>query len=306
MPETITQTDTTGTQTGATSEFELSKYIGEDGKFQEGWKDALVPEDLRSNKFYDIFSDVQGILKAAGNQAVTLGKYGTTKGILPINEKSTPAEIEMFRSAMGVPKEYKFTKPDDIDVVDLSPEYMTKTFEEFNKANLTQGQVDVAMGMFVNYLRDVEKAVDAEEEAEVQAAEALIQQEHGDNYEGRVHLANLAIEKITSGWNPERKARIFGTKENPAGINEPEFARLRPFFLDFLAEVGGKLSEHKIISETETAGGVAGLKKQLEDLEATPGFMDGKLRNSLDSRDRDKYAEFMKQRDELYHKLYPK
>jgi hypothetical protein len=310
MPEEIIATTPTPAEgtTGTTDAIDISKYINNDGTFREGYKDALVPEELRTNKFYDIFHDIQGIMKAAGHQAVTLGKYGTTKGVLPINEKSSPYEVEAFRAAMGVPKDgagYKYAPPEDISSEDLSPEFMKEVNESFNKAHYTQAQYDTAINLYTNHLRLIEKVVDEELSRQVSDAENRLRGEWGDMFDARTNLARAFITKMAGGWSPEKYNELFGeevtiqnedgTQETmrKGGINDAEFAPFRPLLLDLFATI------------EEKYGIVKSIQQQIEDIEATPGFMDGKLRGSMDSKDRAKYEELVKQRDALYKKMYP-
>ena len=254
--------------TPATSEDVIS-FINKDGTFKEGWKDVLLPEELRKENFYDsdFAKDIPTILKTVGNQAKMMGK----KGVVPISEKSSEMEIAEFRKAMGVPDQYNYAKPEDIKSVDLSDEFVKPIFEKFNKAHLNQGQFDVVMGVVHDYFRNLEKEYEDSVKEDVRKAEETIMAEHGVNYDSDVHLANFGIEKITAEWPPERKQRIFGTPEAPAGINAPEFAAMRPFFLDFCTEVGKRVSEGKIVTEVE--GTVTGsLQDQIDTLMKTDEY----------------------------------
>jgi hypothetical protein len=321
---TTTQTPAEGTTGTATTSvpLDISKYIEPDGKFKEGWKNSpLVPEELRTNKVYDLSSNLQEVLKMLGHQSVTLGKYGTTKGVLPITEKSSPFEIEAFRTALGVPKDatgYKYVPPEDISVEDMSPEFLQPTLAEFNKAHYTQPQVDVAMNLYANHLRLIDKAVDDELARQVADAQGRLETEWGDKLEARTNLAKAFITKMASGWSPEKYKELFGqevtitnqdgtqTKTREGGINDAEFAPLRPLLLDLFANIEEKYGVEDSALAPEVAGArVVSVQQQIEEIEATPGFMDGKLRSSLDSRDRAKYDELIKQRDALYKKQYP-
>lgn len=307
--------------TGTTETLDISQYIEPDGKFKEGWKNSpLVPEELRTSKVYDIAPDVQSAMKMLGHQAATLGKYGTTKGVLPINEKSSPLEVEAFRTALGVPKDgtgYKYTVPEGISVEDMSPEFLQPTLAEMNKAHYTQPQVDVAMRLYADHLQLMEKTVDEELARQVADAENRLEAEWGDKLEARTNLAKAFITKMASGWSPEKYNELFGkettitnpdgttTQTREGGINDAEFAPLRPLLLDLFATIEEKYGTEDSALAPEVAGVRVGSLQQQVD-EADKELYDNvKLKESLDSKDKMKYEELKKRREALYQKLYP-
>lgn len=302
---------------GATTNPDISQYIGSDGKFQAGWIDALVPEELRGSSFYKIPSDVQSLLKIAGNQAKTIGKYSTEKGLLPINEKSTPEEIEAFRGALGIPKDgtgYKYEPPKEIKSADMTAEAMAPVLSELNKAHYTQAQVDTFVKVVSGYLNETERAMEQELQKEQEEAEKQIRAAEEDNYESRLRASETAIEKIVGDWPPDMREKFFGKKEWDAETNEwtyeggivadAEYAHLRPYLFRIFADIGQKFGMEASAARDETAGGTGkSVQDQINELEATPGFMDGQLRTSLDPKDRAKHEEILKKRLELYGKL---
>jgi len=307
---------TTVTQPAQADAFDVSDYIAKDGKFTERFKE-LVPEDLRSNKVYDIFTDTQSLLKYVGNASVELGKYRSGKGVLPINEKSTPTEIDNFRVAMGVPKDgtgYQYKPPEDISSEDLSPEFLKGTFDELNKAHYTPAQAAVAMNIFENHLRTVEKAVDEELARQVSDAENKFNGEYGDQAPVRVELAKEFITKVVGHWNKGKYEELFGKEVKDdkgnvigrsGGINVPEFAGLNVLLNDLFASVQEKfgIEDSGLIPEG-TGTAAKSLKQQVEDAEKEV-YDNVKLKSSLDKRDRDRYDQLVAQRDMLMKRLHP-
>jgi hypothetical protein len=260
-----TQTETAAQTAPAEKPFNIGDYIEPDGRFKPGWKEALLPEDLRPEKFYDVFSDVKGILKTAGTDHRMIGK----KGVIVPTEKSSQSEVDAYRQAIGVPQDvsgYKWQKPDDIHIEDMSPEFTKGVLTEFHKAGYTPKQAETALNYYTNHLRGIEKALDMAEQQEFQIAEQKIREESGAAYDQRLHLANRMIEENTRGWSTEKKDAFL------SAINENN---LRPYVMDFLANVGGKFMEHKIIAEPEQSGIMtpAMAKTEIAKLEATPGFI---------------------------------
>lgn len=303
-----------------TKTFNIGDYVEPDGKFKENWKDGLVPAELRDSKFYNIFSDLPGLVKAAGNKEIELGKYRAGKGVLPINEKSSKEDIAAYRAAMGIPQDpsgYKFTPPEDISSEDLSPEFTKAAFTEMNKANLSQTQVDSVMNLYTNHLREVEKALDTDLARRVSEADAKFRGEYGDKADARIELATQFINKMAGGWDKEKYEALFGKEvavELPngqkgmvrvGGVNDPEFAEAKILLLDLFASIEEKYGIEDTSTMAEGTGIPAkSLQAQLD--EADKMVYDNiKLKSSLDSKDRAKYDELINIRDKIYKKLYP-
>jgi hypothetical protein len=305
---------TIGTTPSVETSVDISKYIEPSGKFKEGFKE-LIPEDLRTNKVYDIPSDIQGVLKMIGHQSQTIGKYGTTKGILPINDKSSPQEIEAYRTALGVPKDssgYKYVNPQGVTDTEFPPELKKTVFEAFNKGDYTQKQVDVAMGLWDGRMKEMQTQYDTQMKAKVEEAETRIRDKWGTNYDARLTLSKACVEDMKANMTPDDYDTLFGkevtnpdgSKMRQGGLNSPELSPIRPILLDLFASMKEKygLQDSALVSESENKG-VGSVREQIAELEATPGFMDGKLKQSLAPGDREKHAEIMAKRDILYSKL---
>ena len=301
--------------TGGEQEIDYSKYIGKDGKFLEGYKDALLPEDQRANKFFDTWgTDIKSILKVAGNQATMLGKYANTKGILPINERSTPFEIQAFREGMGVPKDgtgYKYELPQDISPEDVSPELTKMAFDRMNKVDSTPRQVNEMMNVYYDYIRQIEKEVMTELNNRTKAADERLNKEWGENRPVRMDLAKRFIDKMTGLWSGDKFKELCGEEivqqdgstTREGGINTPEFAALRPLLLDLFATIEEKYGIPDTATFSETSSSAAkSIEEQLKEVEATPDFMNGKLRTSQMPEDRAKHEELMKKRHDLITK----
>jgi hypothetical protein len=270
--------------------FDVGTCFNPDGTFKEGWKNSLVPEDLRTEKFFDIFTDIKGLVKTAGNQAKTIGKYSSTKGVLPINDKSTPEEIAAFEQAMGVPKthdEYKLEIPKGMEGV-FDQNLMAQAKQIFKDSRLNQAQVD-ALWKFETGRSQAAQLAQLKHLEEIDnAAEAQIHEAHSKDYDQALHLVNLGIEKITAAWPEEKRVALFGTEDQPGGINAPELAHLRPHLFDFLSSLGSMFAEAKMINPEDGGGGESyGIQSQIESLRAEPGFANGTLARTNPKRHRE-------------------
>jgi hypothetical protein len=302
------QTETGGTEPTPTQPTTTGGFIDNDGNFVGDWKGQYLDEDIRNENFFnsDYSKNVKTLLKKAYHNEKLLGEYtsGKKKGVIIPNEKSTPEEVEAFRLAMGVPKEYQYKKPDDIDDDVVTSEFMTDTMKKLNEVNVSQKQFDVVMNIFQDRIRAFEK--EGIEELNKNTREAIdrLQKEYGDKLDSRLDLAKRFITKITDKWSAEKYQELFGKEneqgERTGGINVPEFAHLRPLLIDLFAmveETYGIPSSAALSDTTEVKA--QSLEEQLKALEATPGFLDGKLRTSSNPVDRQKHEEIMKKRSDL-------
>ena len=245
-------------------------YINPDGTYKEGWKEALLPEDMRNEKFYDspFNSDVRELLKTAGNQARMLGK----KGVIPLNENSTEFEIQAWRRAHGVPDKYDYQKPDDLQMVDLSDEWLGTTLDTFNKANLSQKQVETVMGVFHDFFKSSEDEYSREETDAINKINQQILQEENTNYDENSQYIDKAVRQFTQGWPEEDIIKLFGQVDSKGGINSLEHIELKPLFRRFLSNIGRSVSEHHAV--TGELSGEA-LQAQLDKIMASEEYLKG-------------------------------
>jgi hypothetical protein len=282
-------------------------FINPDGSFKDGWREGLVPQEFQTSGVYSKVGDVKGAMRQLGY----LDKLVGSKGVIVPGEGSPQTVIEEFRAAIGVPKtsdDYlkSYKAPEDIAMIDMSPEAMKPVFAKLHEAGYTQKQAEVGVAIYQEAIRNLEKSIMEQKSQNEAEAERLISERTGAAKKERVHLANVAIDKITQGWNPEDKARLFDPEKGL--LNSPDHAQLRPYLLDFLADAGSKMVEGKIISEHEQAGGQltpAQAKDAIAELESTPGFMIPDQQGNLmkDDGRRELYNSLAQKRTALYHMM---
>jgi hypothetical protein len=285
-----------------------TSIIDGEGNFTGNWKEKLLDENVRGEKFFDsdYAKNVKNLLKKAYNNEKMLGEYtsGKKRGVVIPTEKSTPEEVQAFRDATGVPKEYQFKRPDDIDESVVSSEFMTDTMTKLNNANLSQSQFDTVMNIFADRLRGFEKEGIKELEGKVKAAEERIQKEWGDKVAARTDLARRFVGKMTDKWSAEKYQELFGKEVEDGlregGINAPEFSYLRPLLLDLFATIEETygIPDSAALSDTFESKAQT-LEEEIIALEATPGFKEGRLRTSANPVDRQKHEDIMKKRKDL-------
>ena len=264
-PETSIVID--GTPQASTHVEEPETYINPDGTYKEGWKEKLLPEELRNDKFYDspFNANVNELLKTAGNQAKMLGK----KGIIPINEKSSDFEVQEYRKAMGIPEKYEFKKP-ELKMVEIPDEFINETLEKFNKMHFTQQQVDTAMESFTGYFKNLEEQYEKEEVEKATEINNKILAEENTNYETNSLYIDNAVRKFTQGWTEEDIMTLFGTADSKDGINSKDHIELKPLLRRFLTEIGKSIGEGRMVTG-ETTG--KSLQDQLDEVMKSEDYL---------------------------------
>ena len=244
-----------------------TSFINPDFTYKEGWKEALLPEELRTEGFYDspFNANVKELLKTAGNQAKMLGK----KGVVPITDKSNEFEVRAWRTATGVPDKYVYQKPADLKTIEIPDDFINRTLDAFNKANMTQAQTDLAMKSFEGFWRATEAEYDKKEKTEIDTINQQILTEENTNYETNSHLIDNAVRQFTQGWADEDTLKLFGTVDSKGGIHSLEHVELKPLMRKFLVNVGKQMGEGRMVTG-ETGG--KSLQEQLDEVMKNPDY----------------------------------
>ena len=260
--ETTTTTDTTNTTTTIT-EPKVTDFLDETGTFKDGWKDALVPEDLRGRKVFDAVPDLRAVLKLLAHQEKFLGSQG--KGIMPLGENPTATELEMFRKSLGIPdtpEGYKVEVPEGLgDYYDEA--VMKETLKGLHALHLTPKQVAGVVALEAERLRAGIKEQEQSEAAARDDAEAALKETWGADYEKNLRLANRIIAENVSDEEKDGLLALIG--------NSVPVARL-------FAKLGEAHLEDKVVSTDVERPGSA--SSEIERLEATPGYASGELKRT--------------------------
>jgi hypothetical protein len=199
---------------------------------------------------------------------------GTNKVVLP-TDKSTPAEIEAFRAAIGVPKtpgEYKVTPAQDLSLVDMAPDKIAPVLDSFHKAGFSQKHTEVALKEFEGFVRNLETQINEEEKNQFEMAEKLIKEESGEALEDQKHYADLFLEQECPDAT-KRAALLEALNSNP----------LRPYVFNLLANTYRKYcAESSGIPVPQNSGSMtpAMLESKANELMMTPGYADGSMKDS--------------------------
>jgi len=248
---------------------DFHKVIGQDGKILEGFKN-LLPEEIRHELTLDTYGDIPELVK----QHLGLTKMtGKDKVVIP-TETSSQIEKDAFRKAIGVPPtsaDYKMEVPEE------TKEYFDETLmgtarELFHGINLNQAQVDALWKFEQARIAQGVKEIDDAEQAEYEEAEKTILAESGEALEDQKHFANKLIADECP--DEEKRAKLL------EAINDNN---LRPYLFNFLAGIQRKYrEEHDGIPAGETGQAMTPgmMESKAKELQATPGYMDGTMKNN--------------------------
>ncbi|MBA7584857.1 hypothetical protein ES708_26823 [subsurface metagenome] len=247
-----------------TQEPKATDFLNEDGTFKPGYIDALVPEDLRKSAVYAAAPNLKDALKMLGHQERQIGKQG--KGIMPLGENPTATDVEMYRKAMGIPETpegYKVEVPEGLgDYYDEA--VMKDTLAAFHAAHLTPGQVAAVIALDAKRLQaGIKEQGEAEAGARAEV-EAALREEWGEKYDGNLRLANRVIAENVADADKDEILAVIG--------NDAKIARL-------FAKLGAAFLEDKPVNTDGERP--SGIQSEIDRLEATPGFVNGELKEGV-------------------------
>ena len=222
-------------------------FIGDDLILKEGWQQALLPEDLRSQPIYSQVKDVKGALSIIGNQAKLVGK----KGVILPTELSKPEEWDEFYKTLGRPEtvdDYALPVPEELK--DYYDDNFVKDAKSlFHKIGLNQKQANALWEFEKNRNAFIDKALKDNIEQEKLEAETALRNKWGNAYDENMHIVSRVITENVPGDKIEEFLGKYG--------NDPVVAEI-------LATVGKKFTEHRIITDIETPS--ASANKRIDEL----------------------------------------
>ena len=284
MPDETVESVVEETNTDAAVEPKATDFLNEDGTFKEGWLGALVPEDLRDRKVYKTTPDIRSALKLLAHQEKFLGSQG--KGIMPLGEKPTPTDLEMYRKAMGIPETpdgYKVEVPEGLgDYYDET--VMKETVKGLHALHLTPAQVSGVMALEAGRLR---AGIKEQEESEANAhkeTETVLREDWGEKFEENLRLANRVIAENVAEEDKDEILALIGNNVKVSKL----FAKLGEAYLE----------DRSVNTDGERPSGI---QSEIEKLEATPGYADGKLRQT----NRKEHDRILARLQQLYKRRFP-
>ena len=237
QPDPVAEGIESDAQTASAPE---GSFIDAEGNFQEGWINALVPEDSRDLGVFKGITNAKSAMKQLANLERLRGKQG--KGLMPLTDDSTDTEKEAFYAAIGRPEssdKYEVIVPENLSQY-YTDETMMGVKDAFHKAGLTQKQVSAIMQLDA---QRVMASIEAAEAAEVSAhdeAEAALKKKWGLAYAERILAANKVIADNVPEADRAALTDIIGNS---------------PVVADFLATIGKKyFTEDTLQSDSPRSG----------------------------------------------------
>lgn len=228
-------------------------FIGENYELKEGWKDALIPEELRGSSIYNNIKDVKGAFSIIGNQAKLVGRKNT----IP-DDKSSEGDWNTFYEAWGRPKtvdDYKL-EPDEFTKDYFDEESMKGIKDSYHKAGLNQKQAEIMWQNELARAQRLNKYIKDSTEMETRKANAMIDESWGIARKENEHIVLNMLNAYGNFDKPIEKLEITTEADAKMAI--------------FLHNIGSKLSEHKVLTDVYTP--VADLQMKINELMSDPAY----------------------------------
>lgn len=228
-----------------------SGFVGDDGKFKDGWLDRLPPEFADSKQMLGSYKDLPSALKSLIEAQKLVGKK--TDGMIRIpgalKEGASDAEktahsdsVSAFRKALGIPEKAEGygLKPDQLPEGIVWDDAFDKQVSEIaHKNNIPPSAMKEIVGAYIGM-----------EQSRVTAQVQLLQKQLED---GKSTLQNAWKGNFDSHLQTAtRVAKTLGLDVNSPGLRDPNVILA-------LQRVAGMVSEDKIVKgEFSTASSTPG------------------------------------------------
>ncbi len=262
-------------------------FIDAEGKFQSGWKEHYLPEEMRADKVFDTFSDVPGSLKMLGSLQGMIGK----KGVIIPGEASTETEWDNFHRELGRPDTkdlYDMKIPEDL-AEHYNENFMAKARDMFFDLGFNAKQVAALTTFEEERVRAILKTNGEADAKAILDMENFYKEEYKGDWEIMVQRSNRLIAENTDS-EEEQQALLDIIGNNP-------------IVGKFLGTMSKRFQEHRVLTGTEQPSGMSPSEALTEakKIESTPGFLMSDERGQL-MKDVNiaEYQRLEKERDKFY------
>lgn len=228
---------------------EAGQLLGDDGAFQEGWRDLAFPGDeneaLRANPTLANIKDVRTMARQVVSGESTIGKLsgGRDFAILP-NEQSSDDERNEFHTKLGRPpsaEAYEFDKvPEGTSKDD---KFIAKMGQVCFDADISKSAGAKLMAGYLEYYADLTKAMETEDKLGEAEANKHLHTLLGSGYDKTMAFGNMAIEALARPIDNEFAETL--KKEMPYDVHAAQF----------LAKIGELISEDPGLKGTPSQTG---------------------------------------------------
>lgn len=262
--ETGEQSSAEETQ-GDSVQTETQSFVGADGSLEEGWIDALVPEDLRHLGDYKPILTVGQLAKEFGHAKTLIGRQG--KGIMPLAKDAGPTEKAAYYEALGRPKtpdDYKIVVPKGMEEV-FQPSALKESMQVMHGLGLTQEQAQGIVALDATRVQAAMTQREAADKAAYEEGVKTLKAEWGDAYPQKMHQANSVIEQAVPADKKEALLERWG---NDLDLTRA-LAKMGELMLeDTLVDAGG--AGHRAMTPED-------MENKAKELIQTPGYIEGRL-----------------------------
>lgn len=180
---------------------EAGQFLGEDGAFQEDWRDHAFPGDegaeIRSNQTLGNIKDIRTLARQVVSGESTIGKLsgGRDFTILP-NEQSTPEEITAHHTKLGRPESaegYELGKVQMPEGVPKDEKFIAKMGQVLFDAGVSKPASDSILKGYMEYSAELLKSMDTEDKLGSAEANKQLRTLWGSAYEAKEKNINTAI-----------------------------------------------------------------------------------------------------------------
>lgn len=220
----VTTNDVTTTDTTTTTVSPREQFI------------ASLPEEYRANPAFAKFDSWEGVAKSYVNIEKMVGM--DKNQLLALPKENTPEAMAPIWDKLGRPTDVKGYEIEQYKEV-LPPEVLGKYADLAHKSGMSKTAFQALVGEFVNESVAGQKAMQEQQEQQVQQWQADVKKEFGAAYEDKINFARKAVES-------------FGLsdviKENSAMFEHP--AIIKAF-----SAIGEKTSEGLVLSNGAVSHG---------------------------------------------------
>lgn len=245
---------------------------------------SSLPEEFRADPVFANFDSWDGVAKSYANAAKMIGM--DKNQLLALPKENTPEAMAPIWDKLGRPADAKGYEIEQYKEV-LPPEILGKYADLAHKSGMSKSAFQALVGEFVNESIAGQKAIQEQQEQQVQQWQADVKKEFGAAYEDKINFARKAVES-------------FGLsdviKENSAMFEHP--AIIKAF-----AAIGEKTSEGLVLSNGAVSHGkLAPAEAKIELAKFTSDAENVKI---MTNKSHPQHEFIMKKRDELFRYVYP-
>lgn len=241
MSEETTAEETTAEETTTTTEETTTPE-------PLSWREEIKDENIR--KHAERFDSIESLAKGVYDSRQKL-----SKAVIPVNEKSTPEEIQAYRKAMGVPES---AEGYDVFPEDADPSEVQQWKEFFLEKNVPKGLAKELLDTYGESIKSIQAKIEADDKAFADASEQALRDKWKDEYDVNVE------------YNRRAAKEMFGDSFEEAAQMQTSDGRLlfdHPMMVEAFARIGREMAEGTL-GPVATEGQIQTLTEQANEYRA--------------------------------------